>query len=258
MSEETKNDEQTPETISTPSSPPAATATITEMATQETESQFDAAAFELDYGLPQGTLGEAKDEAAAMEALRGYTDKLLAAGVNFNSTAKPQTPATPAQADDKKPATPASGEKAEEAPAWAKPIIERLDKIEQQSQLAQQTQFQTQMAELDGRIVDEIDSWKSERYGTSESRGYKQTQAMNEIGQLLRTQAAGYLAQGKTPPRIETLLRQVRAFHDPDYTPGKKATPTEAKPLGTPGASGARPTSEEPRSIHHAFAARSW
>lgn len=254
MSDEVKPDETKPEETSTHSS---ADTTQTDTTT-ETESQFDAATFESDYGLPKGTLGDAKDENAAMEALRGYTDRLLAAGVNF----KPVSPAATdggnvSQKTEKSDTKPAEG-KEEDVPAWAQKIIDRQNALEQQSQQSQQAQFQNQMRDLDGRIMAEIDSWESPRYGTSQSRGYKQTQSLQELGQLIRTQAAGYLAQGQTPPRIETLLRQVRAFHDPDYTPGKKAAPAEAKPLGTPGASGARATEEEPRSIHHAFASRSW
>jgi len=256
MSEDVKTDETQPEEISTPSS---TAATTTETATPETESQFDAASFELDYGLPQGTLADAKDENAAMDALRGYTDRLLAAGIQL----KPATPAkdsgdgSPGGAAPAQAAQPAEAKAGDnEPPAWAKPIIERINAIEQQSQTASQAHFQNQMRELDDRIMTEIDTWASPRYGTSQSRGYKQTQELQQLGQLIRTQAAGYLAQGQTPPRIETLLRQVRAFHDPDYKPGKPAAATT--PLGTPGASASRATEEEPRSIHHAFASRNW
>lgn len=216
-------------------------------ATPSQSEEFDAERLEVDFGMAPGTLSEAKDEASAMEIIRQHADRILSAGFTVSS------PAT--QTTDVSPKTEKSDMKPVEKPAEKSAtdiIMERLDRIEGRFQQAEQSQFQQMLSEVDRRIIAEVDKWESPKYGTSKDRRFQQLAAVKELRELVATHVAGYAAQGKQAPVIESVLRQVRAFHDADFKPTKKPDATDKKPLGTPGTH-AQPTTGEARNIHEAY-----
>lgn len=222
--------------------------------------EFDASTFEVDHGLPEGTLEGVTDGKAAVEKLREYTDKILSAGLMSSAQLSQADVSQKTQTGDTKDAATKAEGKADgkaEPTDFEKFRSEIMQSVKAELRAAQEQAQRAQDAEMlrqiDSRIVAEIDSWNSPKYGSKDKRGYKELKAVRELRELAQTQYAGYVSQGKNSPPIETLMRQVRAFHDSDYTPSKKqATAAEKKPLGTPGTRSAGVDDGQPRTIHHA------
>jgi hypothetical protein len=237
----------TPDTVVATDTPSTETAT-----TDETTDAFDSSTFEVEYGLPEGTLKGVTDEESALQAVRDYTDKLLTAGLTVPQQQAAQaitgqTAAKPADSADKKP----SGNV--ELDALRAELVEVKSTIQQFTQAAQQQQIQ----ELQRRIAAEVDRWDSPKYGKGQARNYNQIKAVRELQELVSTHVAGYVATGRNAPAVESVLRQVRVFHDEGFKPGQqKATPAKQAPLGTPGGQAKAAGDGEPRSIHHALMGR--
>ena len=212
--------------------------------------EFDAAAVEAAFGLPAGTLADATDQASALEAVREFTDKALLAGLNFDPNAdKVVTPKATDATTTIAEANKTSGGNAEIDALRAK--VESLESKLTSQEKAEQARLE---AELDRRFKERVDSWASPKYGVTGSRNYKQTKALNDLTQLVKTQVAG--AESLKLPRttIEILADRARLFDDETYPPAAPKKSSDA--LGTPGArkDGNGPNTG-PANIHQALMA---
>lgn len=255
--EVTATEETTEQTPSTISSEETTTETDSQQETatptEGQEDAFDAATLEADYGLPAGTLADAKDEESALEMIRQHTDSVLSAGLTApQSTGQATEQVMGQEAPKQEGRTPSPGQKAPGGNAELDALRAELQEVKSTIQKQQQAQQQEVSQMLQQRAIAEVDNWKSPKYGTSESRTFNQLKALRELDELVNTHLAGCRAQGKQTPNIERVLRQVRAFHD-DVKPAKKA---ESKPLGSSGASRQRLGNEEPGNIHTAMMSR--
>lgn len=257
MSEEAKEPEIQPkgQEASTHSSMENATAatqpetgTPTEHPTEETAA-FDAASFEQDYGMPEGALADAKDEQSALELVRQHADKLLTAG--FANSASQQS-------DNAGKETGGTANTQKEQPSSGNEEIDKLraklETVESKLEQQEKQRFDAAFQEVSRRAIEEIDKWDTEKYGKTGQRSYNQMKAVRELEELYSTHLAGYTTQGKNPPTIEAVMRQIRAFHDDSGSKKSGSENKKEKPLGTPGTSRSPGGSDnEPRSIHHAF-----
>lgn len=212
----------------------------------DNDGEFNPAEYEASFGLPAGSLKDVTDADSALKVIREHTDKLLIAGLSAGGAADLPTaeekPAPKPKADDKKPV--ASGNA--EIDALRAELAEVKGTIANQTKAQQQSQLQ----ELDRRILTEIDSWKSPKYGVGTTRNYKQVKATRALREILLTHVAGYQATGQPIPLVETALRQVRVHDDEDYKPVVKK---KDGALGTPGRSGKSGGDTTPANIHQAL-----
>lgn len=215
-------------------------------AAEPDDSTFDASAFEVDFGLPEGTLSGVTSQEDAVAKVREYADSLLAAGILAPSdmpAAEPPKPTTP-------PVDPASAPTGNaEYDKLRAEFNEFKASIQQQQQASAAAQIHSAVQQLNSRIDAEVDKWNSERYGTSKKRSYKQVKALKEFRDLVATHLAGYQATQRATPQIEAVLRQARAFDDPDFNPRPAPAKPTQPPLGTPGAARGGDDSL-PRNIH--------
>lgn len=216
----------------------------------ETETdEFNPSEYEQTFGLPAGTLKDATDAESALAAVREYADRTLTAGLGFDfqGQQKPaETKAAAKGAEDKSDGEKGSGNA--ELDALRAELVEVKGMLQQNAQAQQQRMEQ----ELERRISAEIDSWDSPKYGKSQSRNFNQTKADKEIRELMVTHITGLHAHGQPAPEVEKLLRQVRAFHDSDYSPA--APKQKQAPLGTPNAAAKQAQAgNAPRNIHEAL-----
>jgi len=217
----------------------------------ETTEEFDASIFEVEFGLPEGSLKDAKSADDVMAIVRESVDKTLIAGLG--QPAPTQQPAAPAGFQSAADVIAKGGKKDGEGAAKLAPEIQaqfeamqkRIDELEGASQRAV-------AQDLERRLQKEIDSWKSDKYGSGKTRNFKQARAKKELEELIITHALGFRATGQAIPDVEVLARQVRAFDDDTYKPtAKKPAQT---PLGTPGTGKAdKGGAKEPRNIHEAL-----
>lgn len=216
---------------------------------QPETDEFNAEEFEQFYGLPEGTLAGAEDAEAAAAKLQEFTDSILVQGLNWTPGAgvqqtaeqQPETSAEKPAAKSKEGETPANPE----LDALRAELAEVKYALQQQSQQSQQAVMQ----QLKSRAATEIDSWASEKFGTSKSRNYKQNKALRELEQDFEVQLAGYQAMGRPVPPVEMVLRQLRAHHE-----GAAAQPKKPQqPLGTPGSRKPEKGGQEPQNIHQAL-----
>lgn len=217
------------------------------------EGEFDAASYEESFGLPNGTLDGVKDAGGALETIREYTDKTLTAGLLSNAI-DGVTPAVDGETNggvDKNDKASAKQEsKNPELDALRADLVEVKEKLATREKL----DHNTRVAEINNRVDVEMDVWASPKYGTSKSRNYKQASAVKELQGLVQTHIAGFQTQGKQPPVVEKLLRQVRAFHDDEYSP-PSAKKNSGEVLGSPGTGSrsAKKDDGEPANIHEAL-----
>lgn len=213
---------------------------------------FDAAAVETAFGMPAGSLADCQDNASALEAVRGFTDKTLMAGLGLGGAGgeRPADERPPGKqpAAKNKAATQADSGNAE-LDAMRAELAEVKGFLK-----TQQDQYTSSLGEqLNQRIDTEIDAWKSPKYGVGKTRNYRQAKAAGELRELLKTHVAGLQASGQPISQVEPLLRRVRAFDDETYSPAKPASGAASlgKPGGRQGTVGGG--DKTPQTIHHAL-----
>lgn len=212
--------------------------TPVEPAAESDEPSFNPAEYEQFFGLPTGSLSDAKDAEEVTKLIQEHTDKVLLAGLGRQQTSDP-APATSAPDEP-------VGDKDD-------PVLQRLAKLEEQLEAERTASQNRQSQEVDQRAFAEIDRWASPKYGSGEQRTYKQVKAVRELQSEYRTYIAGRAATGLPIPPIEAVLRSVRAFHDDTFSPSLPSTKPATAPLGTPGSGGkSGAATGEPRNIHEA------
>ncbi len=224
---------------------------------------FDAASYEESFGLPADTLKGVEDAKGALNAIREYTDKTLSAGLSAGGKVD--------LSDGSEDAGVVEGAKSAAEDAARKTVSKnpevdalRAEITEIKSDLAKRDKqaFAERSAAIDSRIQDEIDSWSSPMYGTSKARSFTQAKAVKEFKELVNTQVIGFQAQGKMPPAVEKVLRQVRSFHDEKFNPTPAKSNGNAQ-LGSPG-TGSRSvkanadSDKAPKNIHEALMSNSY
>lgn len=242
------------ENESVPQSEPNDNVSVEQPETDEQQSgaeaaeEFNLAEFEASFGLAEGALLErgAKDEDSAYDALRAYVNSTLTLG----SQPPQQKPETKAKAEKTENTSPAEDKDSEITKLRAE-----LTDIKSYMQAQQQQATSGMIQELNNRIYKEVDSWSSPKYGTSKSRNYKQSKALNELIDMVQPHAMGVQLSGKAPPTVEKALRAIRPFHDEDFKPPTRNNAGAV--LGTPGAAKKPPATDGlPRSIHEALQGR--
>ncbi len=235
--------------------------TSSEDGSSTSDDAFDAPSYEQSFGLPTGTLDGVEDAEGALEAIRGYTDETLTAGLLSNSIAG-VTPATAAGEGDSKSDAAVKllneAVKKESGNTELDALRAGLAEVKESLAIREKIDHDTRVAEINRRVDSEIDVWASPKYGTTKSRNFKQAKAMKELQELVETHIAGSNAQGKSPPIVESLLRQVRTFHDDEYKPAPVKKNSDAA-LGSPG-TGSRSTKGDdgPSNIHEALMGNSY
>lgn len=223
-------------------------------AEQTDDGAFDAESLEMSFGLPPGSLKDVKDEASALEALKEMTDKTLLAGLgqSFNP-AEEKSAAEIAAENDKAAGKSAEGKKGDETKADTE-LLNRLKALEAREAKREKELTQDRLAEVDRRLIAEVDKWASPKYGVSGSRNYNQTKAVKELrDDLIPNYLGGAQASGLGIPTIEIVARRVRVHSDDTFKPAKKDD--KAGSLGTPGKSRDGNDSKQPRNIHAAYQA---
>lgn len=250
-------EQQTIESSSTPSPEQTTTQTVAGAET-DTSDDFDAAYFEAEFGMPEGSLAEAKTPQEATAIIKEYADSMLTAGFTYKP--EPQQMPQPGAQAASAPAKPAKkeGEKEGEKPeAPSNPELDALRAELQEVKSVLQSSVQAEQERLaqavEQRLLAEIDKWESPKYGKGNKRNYNQIQAVKKLRDMAATHFRGYLATGKPVPSVEALMRQVRAFDDDTYTPGQKASQKPQETLGTPGSSRNREADNQPSNIHTAL-----
>jgi len=208
----------------------------------KSENDFDSESLELSFGLPPGSLKDVKDEASALEMLRSHTDQTLLKGLRIEpEQSQAEFPAItkPAQGKDSAEGTP-DGE-----PAMLKRIAALESKLEDREK-----QFQAQqLADIERRLMSEVDSWASPKYGVTGSRTYNQTKAVRElVFELIPNYARGARSEGSQLPEPETIARRLRVHTDETYKPSKRKA--DSGTSGTPGQRREPAESKQARSIH--------
>lgn len=237
-------------------------------ANQGDNSDFDASKMEVTYGLPEGTLQDVKTEDEANQRIREHVDKLLSAGL----MARPNQGADPNANSGSDDSAAAAATKQGDAAAGKEgkddsgntdmaAIQKKLQEMEQRFQQQEEEKFNSLLQEAGRRLVAEVDSWESPKYGKGSNRNYNQLKAVEELRDLVTQHVAGAQVQGKNPPTIEAIARQVRKFHDDAATSNNKQDDKKDSggrssgqpPLGTPGGANKQGDNSAPRNIHQAF-----
>lgn len=253
----TTEDETNQRTVSDDAANLDSAAKGSEDSSSTSDDVFDASSYEQSFGLPADTLKGVEDAKSALEAIREYTDKTLTAGLLSDAVGG----ATVAPADTSADKGAESGDTKKDA-AGKNPELDdlraELSEVKESLATREKNDYDNRVAEINRRVDSEIDDWASPKYGTSKSRNFKQAKAVKELQDLVGTHIAGSKVQGKNPPVVESLLRQVRTFHDDEYkpAPAKKNSDT---PLGSPG-TGSRSAKGDgsPKNIHEALMGNSF
>ena len=255
MADEIEN-EQENETIEN-ENPVDETASQESESSSEESSEFNPAEIEERFGLASGELATFKDEASALAHVSSLTDNLLSAGLGAQGyTFSEQQPA----ADKAAPAV----EQQSVAAKMAKNKAQQVDKSELDALRAELSEIKTALvsqhqanqkqlqAQLDSRIRQKIDSWKSPTYGTTGARKFTQNKAEKEIRELLYTHVAGLQATGRPIPEVEVILDRVRLVHDSHFTMPKNEK--KEGTVGTPGTKSSMASkNKQPANIHEAY-----
>ena len=219
---------------------------------------FDASSYEESFGLPAGTLDGVGNAESALESIREYTDKTLTAGLLSDAKIDPAVVVdeTPPVGAAETPA--ATGKLATSKNLELDALRADLAEVKEKLVTRENNDHNAQVVEINRRVDSEIDDWASPKYGTSKSRNFNQAKSVKELQELVQTHIAGSQAQGKAPPIVEQLLRQVRTFHDDEYKPSPVKKNGEAV-LGSPG-TGSRSTKGDdgPKNIHEALMGNSY
>ena len=208
---------------------------------------FDVAVIEKEYGLPVGTLKDAKDEQSAYEAIKTFTDSTLTAG-GFGGGAVEQL-GTP----------PAKGKEVAKTVDTIEALRAELDEVKGFLVKQQEGQRAQLEAELNRRVDSRINKWNSDKYGVAGKRTYKQTKAVKEFKEILLPNHVQGVVNSHMPvdQEVEVYMERLRLHDDETYAPGgKKQSAKDIKPLGTPGGnSGGAGGSKDgsPRNIHEAL-----
>ena len=257
--DETVNQETVPVTTSVES-----TETPAAPSPPETPEAFDAASYEASFGLPQGELDGVENAEDALVAIRNYTDKTLTAGLGVGQAPNPVVEAAKvAKIANTVPAGKGVPETAiKGASTTPNPELDELraelKEVKDSLVATKKRDYDKAVAEINHRVEAEIDKWASPLYGTSKSRNYKQTKSKAELNELIQTHLAGFDVRGKTPPVVESLLRQVRTFHDDTYVPTVERV-SAAETLGAPGTgSNIAKKTGGPANIHEALMGNSY
>jgi hypothetical protein len=223
----------------------AATGTESESAGEAGESSFNPCELEEAYGLPEGTLKDAKSEQEAFDLVRSYTDNTLLASLDEGEPAPAEEQTTKAAAKDEKPASGGNEE--------VDKLRAKVDKLEGYLTKQLEQEQKRVSAELVRRFNARVDSWKSAKYGTSGKRTYKQKVAVDSLGKLIADQGRVEASAGRVVA-IESLADRARIWDDESFQPGVKKTAETQAPVGTPGGHRQTATNDKlPRNIHEAL-----
>lgn len=210
----------------------------------KSENEFDSESLEISFGLPPGSLEDVKDEASALKMLRDHADQTLLAGLVGEQTAaappvSPIAPAPPAKSKDVVADT-LDGEPA---------MLQRIAALEAKLEDREKQFLSQQLADIERRLMVEVDSWTSPKYGVTGTRSYNQTKAMRElVYELIPNYARGARSGGVQLPEPEVIARRIRVHTDESYKPS--ARKADANTGGTPGQRREPAGSKQPRSIH--------
>jgi len=238
---------------------------IDENVTQETEDasgeEFSSAALEKQFGFPDGSLKDYKDEKSALEAIQHFTDEALQAGLDLATTTAPPTSQPDAETDETAETDATAGSSAtkptDAALTSQKELEQRIARLENSAQQRDQAQFEASKRAVEQRLVSHIDKWKSPKFGVSGNRTYKQKKAVMAFrNTLLNEYVPGLYETKQGIPVVETAADRLLAYDDPDEyvrQRNSKKGANKRDTLGTPGgSSSAGAGGNSPSNIHEA------
>lgn len=212
---------------------------------EATEGEFNAAEWEAQLGYEEGAFKDCKSVEDVLKVAAESADKTILAGLTAPAAEAEPTPFP--TIDTSKPETPPVTAPAATGNAEIDALKQRLGLMEAEIKQAKEISQKAILAEQERRLLKEVDSWASPKYGVGKNRNSNQYRAFQAFVGEMRTYIAGRAAMGQDIPDIEVVARRVRAFHEgvlPKTPKGKTV------PLGTPGTSKADKGDKGPKNIY--------